>query len=280
MPQKVPFAPVVLVGLMLACGGKSVDDGDESRAGRAGSAQGGTDSGGRAGGGSSSGGGSSGGGNANGGAAGKQQCHPADYEDALGGSVPVLVVNETSQPIYLGEEMIGCGPTQYFQVSNAAGQLLVSPGYCQATCYQLLTGNIPGCPAIACVTGSVTTLQPGEGVSSLWSAQYAESLTLPARCEAKAGVAECTRIANVEPGRYYFSAQAGSSIDCGVTGPDGAPACGPCTPTGSGGCVSYGAVIAPPLRHAKAEVQLDGSYGIGGPGGGGMVRSVEIVFKD
>jgi hypothetical protein len=30
---------------------------------------------------------------------------------------------------------------------------------------------------------------------------------------------------------------------------------------------------------AETKVMLDGSYGVGGPGGGGMVRSVEIDFK-
>jgi hypothetical protein len=39
-------------------------------------------------------------------------------------------------------------------------------------------------------------------------------------------------------------------------------------------------VVLGPTHSAETKVTLDGSYGLGGPGGGGMVRSVEIAFKD
>jgi len=51
-------------------------------------------------------------------------------------------------------------------------------------------------------------------------------------------------------------------------------------PNSSGGCNTFGAVVAGPLISAQVKLMLDGSYGLGGPGGGGMVRPVEIVFKN
>lgn len=274
--------PVVLMGALLdACGGKSFDRGNESEAGSdsGGSTLAGTGSGGSSAGeshGGTSSGGKSNGGTSSGGAA--TQCDPADYQDAMGGSVPVLIINETSKPIYLGQETLGCAAGPSFQVADAAGQALATPGFCQPTCHMMLTHTVIGCPAIACAIGGVTVLQPGESASSQWSALYTQSVKLPPACQAVAGAAECTRIADVEPGTYYFSAKAGSNMQCG-TGADAA-SCSACMPTGTGGCMVYGAVITPPLLQAKVEVKLDGSYGIGGPGGGGMVRAVEIVFKD
>jgi hypothetical protein len=50
-------------------------------------------------------------------------------------------------------------------------------------------------------------------------------------------------------------------------------------PESSGGCRTYGAVIAGPLLSTEAKVMLDGSYGVGASGGAGMTRAVEIVFK-
>jgi hypothetical protein len=122
----------------------------------------------------------------------------------------------------------------------------------------------------------VITLQPGESALTLWSAIYSENVTLPPICSAKAGQKECQRIAGVEPGTYIFTAQAGTGIRCLD---DAAGSCGSCMQSSNGGCSTYGAVITGPLLQAKIDVQLDGSYGIGGPGGGGMVRSVDIVFQ-
>lgn len=278
--------PLALTSALLsACGGKSFDAAGTPQAG---SDSGGSPTAGRGGGGGSgrgnhggtSSGGTSSGGIANGGEAGADRCDPTGYEDAMGGSVPVLIINQTQKPIYLGQETLGCGNTPWFQVADASGEFLPPPNFCQVTCDMLLTNTVHGCPPIVCPIGAVTTLQPGESASSLWTALYNESIVLSAACEAKVGGAECVRIREVEPGTYYFSAQAGSGMRCEGMGPDGMASCSNCAPNGTGGCVTTGAVITPPLLRAKVEVQLDGSYGIGGPGGGGMVRAVEIVFED
>lgn len=272
------LVPVLAIGLLVACGGKSFETGDGTDGGSAGSAPAGSSSGARDGGGSSAGGTASGGTASGGtGSGGTDQCEPADYADDMGGSVPVRIVNKTATPIYLGQQTLGCAGGPSFQVADAMGQPLSSPGFCETTCEMRLTGGEIGCPSVACALGGVTTLQPGESTLSQWSALRTETLQLPAACK-HTGVTACNRIADVEPGTYYFSAEAGSSMKCGGEGPDGAASCSTCMPSGSGGCLTYGAVVTAPLLEAKVEVMLDGSYGIGGPGGGGMVREVVIEF--
>jgi hypothetical protein len=270
----------VFVGLsLLACGGKSIDGPDAPYTGtnRGGSTAAGSDSG-RSG--STSQGGTSLGGEPNGGAAGVAQCDATDYEDAMGGSVPVLIINDTPKTIHIGQETAGCVNDPTFQVADSFGRTVEAPHLCESSCHMLLAKMVIGCPPLPCIFGGVTTLQPGESMSSQWSALYREERKLPAACQAKAGVETCTRIADVTPGTYYFSARAGSGVRCDNMGPDGVASCGSCMPTGTGGCMTYGAVITPPLLEAKVEVQLDGSYGIGGPGGGGAARAVVITFKD
>lgn len=272
-------------GLLVACGGKSFEAGDGSDGGsgnsagsaQAGSAQGATDSGGTGSGGSSNHGGSANGGAGNAGSGGKVSCDASAFDDDFGGNVGVRLVNETKRTIYLGPEQANtCGTGALFKVLDASGEPLLGPAYCQATCAQLLSGNVIGCPAIACVSTSVITLAPGESTLTHWSGLYSERLTLPPACWAAGEDTSCLRTRGVEDGAYYFTAQAGSSISC--TQPDLPGSCS-CVPDPGGGCTTYDSTIAGPLLHAKAPVQLDSSYGIGGPGGG-MARTVEIVFSE
>lgn len=274
--------PLLLTGLLLACGGKSFESGTGPEGGSGGSAQAGTDAGARDGGGTSSGGssstggkgGSSTGGMATGGT--PNGCDAKAYPDESGGNVPVRLVNGTDKPIYLGQQMPGCSQGPLFQVADGSGQPLPAPGFCQPTCSQVIQHQVIGCPALACAINSTITLAPGESTLSLWSALFSEKVELSRVCAAAAGQAECTRIASVTPGDYVFSAQAGTNLQCMAPG---AGECGTCMPNPNGGCNTFGAVITEPLVQAKVEVKLDGSYGIGGPGGGGMVREVVIEFK-
>jgi hypothetical protein len=142
----------------------------------------------------------------------------------------------------------------------------------------MINGTLIGCPgAAACAINSVTTLQPGESTTGQWSAIYTEHVVLPPACSQQAGTNECQRIVAAKPGDYIFSAQAGTNMTCG--GPTATGTCDTCQANGNGGCITYGAVIAGPMVNAKVEVMLDGSYGLGGPGGGGMVREVMLEFK-
>lgn len=276
-----------VASLLAACGGKSFgpgegEDGGSGGSSHAGSGSGADDSGGTGMGGSGVAGSSHGGtssvaGTGNtAGTGGKASCSPQLYEDEGGGNVPVRIINGTIKPIYLGQETAGCAGGLPFQVYDGRGGTLASVPYCQSTCSNLLSGVAIGCPAIACAISSVTTLKPGESTMTLWNALYSETVTLPPVCAAQTGQMQCPRVVSVKPGSYIFTAQAGTAMQCldNATGP-----CGGCMPSSSGGCINYGAVIQGPLLNAKVQVQLDGSYGIGGPGGGGMVRSVDITFQ-
>lgn len=253
-----------------ACGGKSVEaigggnDGTES----GGNSFGATSSGGLGHsegylGGSGSLGGTTGG--------GTTQCEGDVYQDDGPANIPVRIINDTKAVLYLGPKP-NCGAGLLFNVADATGILQPSPPICQTTCQQLIAGSIPGCPPIACPVGEVLTLQPGEETLQLWTGLYEEDMALAPGCDRGAGVDTCQRIAAVKPGAFTFTATAGSQLECSV-----AP-CMTCTPADTGGCTTFGGVVTGPMLSAETKVMLDVSYGLGGPGGGG-VKSVDIVFK-
>jgi hypothetical protein len=286
---RITVGSLVLSGLLFACGGKSFDTNGEPEGGSGnsgGSAQAGTGSGAREGGGNSAGGTGSGGGNhagsssggkANGGSAGAAECDDTAFQDEMGGSVPVRLINGTQHPIYLGQKTPSCGAGPLFQVADGKGQPLTGGGFCQTTCEMLINGTVIGCPAIACAIGSVITLAPGESTIQLWSTLYTEQVALPPACRTKTDAMACQRVLSAKPGAYIFSAEAGLGMKCDQ--PD-SMSCASCQPNSNGGCATFGAVITEPLLNAKTMVELDASYGLGGPGGGGMVREVEVTFND
>jgi hypothetical protein len=287
----LPFVALALV--LSACGGSSFSNGGDPSGGTAsagttsgggtdggtgsgGGNQGGASTGGKAQAGSHSGGTATGGKSAGGtGSGGSSQCDA--FLDEPGSTVAVRIVNETQLPIYLGPQMQGCGGAPLFGVVDAAGKPLQSAGYCSTTCEQIMHNAVIGCPPIACVIGSTITLQPGESTIQQWSGAFLVSATLPAACRPADGTNECERVAGVKPGVFTFSSQAGTKLDCSQFG---GGTCQACMPDSSGGCATPGAVISGTLLSAETMVTLDGSYGVGGSGGGGMARTVEVVFKD
>lgn len=109
-----------------------------------------------------------------------------------------------------------------------------------------------------------------------WTASYLSTTELTPACRRPtASTSQCQRVVAVEPGVFTFSAQAGTKLDCLPSG----GVCAECGPDGNGGCTTIGALIAGALLSAEAKVTLDGSYGVGGSGGDGLTRAVEIVFK-
>ena len=107
-----------------------------------------------------------------------------------------------------------------------------------------------------------------------------QSVTLPPECPLPNDGNQCERVAGVESGGLYtFSSQAGTAIDCTQTG---AVTCPQCTPNGSSGCYTAGAVVSGTVLSAHTDVVLDSSYGVGGSGGasGGTARAVEVTFMN
>jgi len=251
------FSLLLTTFALSACGGKSSDTGDSN---------GGTESGGRA-----QGGETSHGGTATGGAEGGTA--PCDaYNDEGPAYIAVRIANQTTAPIYLGPQP-SCGTAPFFNVSDATDKLRLSDGFCLITCQELLTDDSPVCLAVACPVGPVLTLQPGEDTVQRWNGLYEQTMTLAPTCHSASGESTCQRIAAIKPGAFTFTATAGTKLDCSTA------SCMTCTPSSSGGCTTFGAAVVGPMLSAETNVMLDGSYGLGGPGGG-TARSVEIVFKE
>lgn len=276
---------VLLVGSLLACGGKSFSHGADGESGNGGSAEAGTDSGAGSSGGRQAGGvgtgsgglaGAASGGSAAAGSVGAPPCDPSGLEDETSNGVELRVINGTKRTIYLGSETPGCD-VPLIQVENGRGEALAGAGFCTVTCEQLLSGNIGGCPPVLCPASSVLILTPGQSTVMVWSALYAEEVSVPPACQSKTLGNACPRVTRAKPGNYVFLMQAGSAFQC--TSP-GAMSCDFCQPVGNGGCSSYPATITGPILHAQAKVYIDASYGLGGSSTDGVTRQVEITFTD
>jgi hypothetical protein len=189
--------------------------------------------------------------------------------------VQVLIVNDTMKTIYLGATQPGCNGQPLFLVEDAQGLPLSSPGICTQTCQNTMDGTTPLCPPIACAINSVTTLKPGESLTTQWNGAYMVDAELPPECHPLDSTASCQRIEGVKPGVFLFESAGGTEMDCSQNN----GMCQECMPQPNGGCVTYGAIVKTITVKAQAKVTLDGSYGVGGPGGGGMVRAVEIDFQ-
>ena len=270
--------PLVALLVLPSCGGRSAEGASDqsggASAGRGGAVGGGAGAspGGATPGGSDAGGSDSGGGFVGGAGASAASTACDAYLDQSGTTVQLELVNDTQQAIYLGPRMPGCGGEQ-IQVADATGALLV-PGFCQATCQNVIQGTTPLCPPIACPVNSTVTLQPGELTLVEWGGAFLRDASLPLACLPANAATDCQRIEGVTPGVYTFSAIAGTKLDCSQLG--GAP-CERCMPSSAGGCWTPAAVITGPFLTATTEVLLGGSYGVGDMAGG-IARPVQVRF--
>ncbi|HVY30358.1 MAG TPA: hypothetical protein VHB79_27560 [Polyangiaceae bacterium] len=237
---------LVLLPLLAACGGKSSTIVRESSGGS-----------------SSGGSGAVAGTSANAGSGGVvNECTRYDDESPIG--VNVTLINKTSQPLYLGQQMTTCGVAPLFSVEAAGGKPLPSVGDCRVSCAGA-RGGIGGCPAICLFPNSVK-LEPGEGHYTTWDSLYAVQASLPPRClsyEGAQGEQPCTQAKRVAAGDYTFRAVAALEVDCSMT--SGNAMCGACTPDANGGCTISGGIIGGQNYAAEATATLDVSYGYSDP---------------
>jgi len=273
-PRVRPYLPL-LIAFVAGCGGKSFEAQGGSNGGSAGAKTGGSESGARESGGGGAAGSSSGAAGSAAADTGGESCAP--YLNEPGSAVQVSLINDTEFTIYVGPTMPGCTGDPLLSVADASGELLVPGGFCMETCENHIQGTFNPCLPILCPINSVLALKPGENEMVQWSGAYTESVTLPPTCRPADGTMECQRIDAVKPGVYTFTSRAGTEISCAQTSTGTCPTC---QPQATGGCVTYGAVVSGETITAETQVTLDGSYGVGGPGGGGMVRAVEVTFKN
>jgi hypothetical protein len=250
----------------VACGGKSsANDGHErggagGNGGAAGSASAGKPSA----------------GNGDGGAAEVPEC--AALVDDAPHHVVVDIINDSTETLFVGADMVTCALAPWFDVRDAEDRPLAPPGSCRTTCESAMSANpVGGCPAI-CLFPQAIELEPGESLMTEWSGQHLELVGLPKACQsAEYPTAQCDRAVAIEPGTFTFSAKAGTELDCSPTGTP----CEACTwRSDAGGCVTQGALISGSLRTAEARVELDASYGVGPGNGDGALRLVEIRFEE
>jgi len=266
------FALTALAGV--GCGGRSFTNGDDQASGATGTGGGGSQGGAALGGGAQGGSQASAGSQATGGGSGGSVAKCDHFLDETGPQLTVLLRNETAGPIYIGPQKPTCGlGGDVYQVSDATGRLLSGPRHCDTTCEQLYQGTVAPCSPTTCPVSAVITLLPGEAALQSWTATFMETAKLPPACFTPDGGTSCQHVVSIKPGDYFFTAQAGTQIDCSPFG----GTCMKCVRDSNGGCTTAGAVIGGQLLAAKLLITLDASYGVGGPGGG-MQRPIEIVF--
>jgi hypothetical protein len=253
------LAALLVVAAAAACGGKSFEANDQDPTAGTGN-DAGTGSGGTGSvAGTSNKGGSSSAGTGQGGVAGAV-CD--SFDDQPGHYINVAIINKTNAAIHLGDEMLTCGTSPLFAVSDARGGMLTRPGACRAPC-QSARDNEPsgGCVAL-CAQPTAITLQSGDVLYTTWDGLYEIQTELPKQCISPGSPQQCSQALQIAPGTFTFSAQAGSSLNCAQTA-DGM--CGTCIPSGNGGCTTSGGLISGPMHEATATVALNASYGVFGP---------------
>lgn len=270
------FAPLLLA--LVACGGKASGAPNDDN-GASGSGAGGTGAG----------------GTGHAGSGGDAAAACAKYDDESAAYVNVVLINKTDAPISIGQRMVTCGVAPLFQVADASGAALPTPGDCRVSCVGVRTEGAGGCAAICRFPTSVT-LQPGEVRSTTWDGLYSVQAALPASClpfNAGEPMVSCDQAKQIAPGEYTFVAVAGANVDCSQTG--GADSCPTCAPDGNGGCSTPGSLIGGKIITASTTVVLDGSYGIygsadaagnpnpgagAGPNGNVALATVTLVFEN
>lgn len=245
------------VAASAACGGRAFEAGDQSPS--AGSSNAGSASGGSGNvGGTTGKAGSPSGGTAQGGSAGSV-CE--SFDDQPGRYISVAIYNKTAAAIHLGEQQVSCEISPLFDVNDAQGAPLKNPSGCRGPC-QALRNDGPGGCANICLYPSAVTLQPGEVLYTTWDGLYEVEAQLPAQCLAPGQPGMCSQALAITPGKFTFSALAGSSLDCSTTV---GGSCGSCVPSGNGGCTTSGSLIGGTMHEATTTVLLDSSYGVFGP---------------
>ena len=281
------IASVFLVSLLAACGGKSFDQGTpQGGSDPGGTGQGGSGPvGGTAHGGSISKGGAPAGGTGQG---GDTTCQA--YDDQPATYIQVNIYNQTTKPIYLGQDMVDCGVAPLFAIQDASGATLGTGRDCRQPCQQVRNGGALGCPAI-CAYPQTVALQPGEVLYTSWDGLFMMQAMLPEQCLATPDYGgSCDMARAIQPGSFTFTSQAGLGIDCSDT----IGSCQPCMPNGEGGCVTPASVITGEHLKAETSVLLDASFGVYGPlpapvpaypggdapGGAVALRAVELFFTE
>lgn len=260
---------------VLGCNGQAMDGNTDAGVATGGSATAGSHSGGSAG----AAGSPDGGGTSSGGAT--SEC--SMFEDDHGWAVAVSIINRSTRTIHVGQQEVTCSQAPLFQVADRMGDVLADFGSCRAACEAVMDDGTLGCPAI-CAFPSAVTLQPDEGTNLIWNGMYRQETSLPQGCfptDRPVANSMCDRAVQIAPGRFTFTAQAGTELDCLQT----TGSCLECMAQGDGGC-STPATIVGTLLSAQVTVELDASYGVGGGDqpdgvtGIGSTVPVEIVFTD
>jgi len=209
-----------------------------------------------------------------GGTGGGVNCTSFRDADAPAG-VSVHIVNETSGVIYLGQKAINCVAEPLFQVHDQDGMELFPPGPCRS-CQDVMSGsyacfaNCPWTPAV--------TLQPGEALDQAWTGLFGVGVQeLPRACLSAPlpleAATSCSYAAAAQPGKFTFSAKAGTAMECGA--PE-ASTCGACQPNANGGCITIQGVVPLPTLSVETTLTLNAEDVVSGQ----HPALAELVFKD
>lgn len=192
-------------------------------------------------------------------------------EDEAGESMTIRVTNDTTETLYLGDEVSTCSPNEpwRFELRDGDGRQLAAIGSCQRCRSAIVTGT-GDCPSF-CRPRTTLKLDPGEHTDLTWDGLFETSVPLPEACilpgAAPIHSAECRRANRVEGGVYSFAVRAGSTLSCGEE-------CEPCRPLESGGCETSAALVDRLDLEARVDVELASGpgYGVEGP--------IELIFRD
>ncbi|HXK20371.1 MAG TPA: hypothetical protein VNG33_21320, partial [Polyangiaceae bacterium] len=139
---------------------------------------------------------------------------------------------------------------------------------CRETCQSIMRQPLEFCEPL-CGDRLALRLEAGASVQADWNGTFDVATTLPPGCSRYDGPVSCPVQRHFRPGKYVFSAHAGTSLACPQ-----APCPSDCVPDADGSCEAWDVDVGGDPMLATLEVALDP----GGKDGTGLHEALNLVF--
>lgn len=134
------------------------------------------------------------------------------FFDEPSAQLPLLITNATARTIYL-EAASACTKGQFFGVARPSGEPAGGGvTQCRQSCAEVRSHAIDFCEPLCGFDGGTVTLEPGQGISTVWDPRQQEWTSLPESCKRyEGGTLGCSVERALPDGSYVLSAKAGTA---------------------------------------------------------------------
>jgi len=151
--------------------------------------------------------------NATGGGAGyRVGCE--DYVDATSGhAVDILIKNERSTPVYVGNRATDCSNDQTFRIYDAVGTAVAvdDDPATSCTCQDFMTHGSSGCWVRSCLRSPLRRIEPNASLTLKWDGLYLVSREFRAACAVEGETSVGCQQTKAAPSGQYTAVITGST---------------------------------------------------------------------